>query len=177
MRTLIVLLLLSVAGPMHAQTWTFRFIAGTKSGELITCNAEIYYPDGAMAVRIYGEEMDLYFDQETLAVPRGKELGNVVLAFKSDIFLLSAQSAHLGEQPNTSSMYLTPLKSDYSKILDDLKRESMLSIVFPDGTKFGVGLKNSDRALAQVADCWLKNATGPAGRNPFAGTDRNNPFN
>jgi hypothetical protein len=166
-----------LALPVEAQTWTFEYSEAQSADQITSCNARVDYRDGAMIVRIYGEEMDFFFFQNTLSLPPDQKLGNVALVFKADTFVTVAYSSKGGGSTTTSSMFLTPSKSDYSKILDAMKKGDQFSLYFPDGSSFGVGLSNSNGALSAVADCWINKPTGPGGRNPFSGAEGNNPFN
>jgi hypothetical protein len=161
----------------NAQSWMFEYSVGETAEEITSCNARIDYRDGLMVTRIYGEQMDFFFAQTSLALPPGQVLGNVALVFKADTFVLSAASASSTEQSTVSAMFLTPEKKDYSPILDSMKRGESLTVVFPDTSSFEVSLSGSETALDQVGTCWTRNETGPAGRNPFNAAEGVNPFN
>src|SRR3989338_266461 len=179
LRPLVCVFLASVfsASTASAQSWEFEYAVGENADQITSCNARIDYRDGAMIARIYGEEMDFFFIQYSLALPVGQVLGSVALEFKADTFIVSAASAPRTVRATTPAMFLTPAKSDYKEVLDAMKRGEHLSVVFPDGSAFSIELVGTESALERVGECWKNQATGPAGRNPFNANDGVNPFN
>ena len=167
--------LLFVCSDAVAQTWTHEYSVGKTADEITSCNARINFSDGIVAVRIFGDEMDIFFYQNSLSVPSNEVLGNVALTFKSEVFVAEAFSGK-GDSVTTSAMFFTPAKADYEKILNAMRYGSEMLVVFPDSTSFGVRLDKSNKALADAATCWLSKPTGPAGKNPFLGSSGNNPF-
>lgn len=166
-------LLGSAAG---AQEWTHEYVVGVNADQITSCNAEIEFSDGLIALRIYGEEMDIFFSQFSISVPPATELGNVALSFKADTFVASAFSVS-SDEPSTSSMFFTPDKADYSNFLSGMRNGSILRITFPDSSFFDIPLDRSNEALEAAGECWQSKPTGPAGKNPFIGTTGRNPFN
>ncbi|MGV8988604.1 MAG: hypothetical protein ACOH2H_20260 [Cypionkella sp.] len=147
--------------------WTFAYVKGDDSTQITSCNAEIDFTDGLLLLRVYGEGMDFYFGQSTLAMPPDTELGNVAISFKDTSFVLGAFSSKSSSGETTASMYLHPEKADFKEILSRMRLADNLQVNFPDGSYYTIPLTGSAEALARVSDCWLKNPTGPAGHNPF----------
>jgi hypothetical protein len=164
------------AGPLQAQGWHFEYVLGKTADQITSCNATIYYRDGMIVVRIYGDVMDIFFYQNSLSVPSDKVLGSVVLSFKASNFLLTAGSSSTADGSKTSSMFLVPDKTDYSAILNAMRNGSVMSVVFPDGTSFDIDLSGSEIALGEASKCWMEKPTGPAGHDPFVGQAGNDPF-
>lgn len=161
-----------------AQSWEYEYVVGKDSTEITSCNARIAFSDGLVLARIYGEELDFYFGNVELSLPVLQKLGNVAFKFKSNVFVLSAESSN-GSEAVTSSMFLTPLKADYSSILSAIRVSDSMEVIFPDSTYYSVPLNNSDVALELASKCWTEKPTGPAGKNPFSGATGGgkNPFN
>lgn len=179
MRLLLALLAALAPVPAAAQsTWEFEYVTGQNADEITSCNASIWFTDGGLVTRIYGESLDFFFSVDELSLPADQELGTVTMEFKSQSFTLGAWSLS-SDTGTTTAMFLTPDKDDYSPILSAIRFASEMGITFPDGSGYSIPLYGSENALRQATECWTSNPTGPAGKNPFTGaggTDRN-PFN
>lgn len=173
--------------PAAAQSvWEFEYAEATSADEITSCNAAIWFNDGALVARIYGESLDFFFSVDELSLPQDEALGDVRLEFKSQTFLLGAWSVS-ADTPTTTAMFLTPQKDDYSPILSAIRFASEMGITFPDGSGYTIPLTGSEEALRLATDCWTSRPTGAGtdGRNPFSGAgtgggavgDDGNPFN
>ena len=184
MRLLLPLIVALAPLPAAAQsTWEFEYVTAQNADEITSCNAAIWFTDGGLVTRLYGEALDFFFTVDELSLPADQELGTVQLEFKSQSFTLGAWSVS-SETGTTTAMFLPPEEKDYSPILSAIRFASEMGITFPDGSGYAIPLTGSDNALRQASDCWASNPTGPGtgGKNPFTGAGGNggtdgNPFN
>ena len=167
---------LCICSTAQAQEWEFEYTKGDTANEITSCNARIEYRDSVLTARLYGEDLDFFFYKDTFAIPNNTPLGKVVFIFKDKPFVLDAYAIGPEGSDTTSSMFLTPQKSDFSGLLNSIRYGSNMGIIFPDGTNFEVSLVGSEKALASVAACWIDNPTGAAGVNPFKNSSGDNPF-
>ena len=58
-RVLLVVCLLGLPGYIEAQSsWEFSYVKGQEVGDINSCQAGIYYKDGAFIARLFSEELD-----------------------------------------------------------------------------------------------------------------------
>ena len=184
MRLLLAALAALAPLPAAAQSvWEFEYVEATAADEITSCNAAIWFNDGGLVTRIYGEALDFFFSADELSLPADTALGDVRLEFKSQTFTLGAWSVS-SDTGTTTAMFLTPEKEDYSPILSAIRFASDMGITFPDGTGYTIPLTGSEEALRQATECWTQRPTGESqgGRNPFTGAggtggEDRNPFN
>lgn len=159
-----------------AQVWKHEYSVGETAEQVTSCNARIDFSDALVVVRIFGDEMDVFFYQNSLLVPPSTELGNVAFSFKADTFVASAFSAS-SDSATTSAMFFSLPKSDYAGFLNAMRSGSQMQVAFPDGSYFDIQLNQSNQALEAAGACWQSKPTGPAGKNPFLDSSGRNPFN
>lgn len=166
--------------------WTSKYLKAEGAGQLSTCVASISYNDGYFMVRLHGEELDMIFYRDDFTLPYGESLGAVSLQIDGQEYLTVAFSGDRNQRSHHDSaqaMFLYPPRSDFTPLFNALKFGSSVSIVFPSGRSYEVGLAGSDRALSAASNCWSRNFTGPHSNNPFEKNDavpqssqKNNPF-
>ena len=181
-RVLLVVCLLGLPGYIEAQSsWEFSYVKGQEVGDINSCQAGIYYKDGAFIARLFSEELDFFFSQNDLALPTDDRLGVVEFAFKDQKFVLVAFSGRSsdGDAKSVNYMFLRPKKTDYAEILALLRYSTEFSMYFPGGTGNTVGLRGSNHAILRAGECWAQKETGKFGKNPFqnSGDSAVNPFN
>ena len=161
--------------------WEYEYSKADKAGQISSCNASIYFKDGAVIARIHGEWLDFFFQKSSFALPRSEELGKVAFVFKTQTFVLSAFSGSANDsgRNTVSHMFLTPAKNDYARILENMRLADSFGILFPDETSYSIPLRGSNQALEGASNCWSENVTGTLGENPFNGSQPSgeNPFN
>ena len=166
------------AAPALAE-WEHHYYPAEGEGEIAVCTAGIYYDDGPFVLRVYGRTVDFYLADDELSLPPEETLGTVVLAFRDTDFVLWADSGWQARGGHVDHMFLTPDDPDLAPLLEHLRAERMVEVVFPDGLGYSIDLTGSSAALEEAFACWGREITGSTARGPdAAGADGapGNPF-
>ena len=172
--------LATAAGPAAAE-WEYHFYPAEAGEEMAVCTAGIYYADGPFVLRVYESTVDFYLADDELSLPPDRMLGTVVLAFRDIDFVLEADSGYADHGGPVDHLFLTPGGRDVAPLLERLRSERAVEVVFPDGLGYTIDLTGSSAALREAFECWSREITGPlarhGGRNPFGdGAPAHDPF-
>ena len=165
--------------PLQARAWQFLNIEGKGAGTLNACAATKDYRDSFIAIRLYGDVIDMVFYHQDFALPYDKVLGPVGVGIDDAVYVAAASSFARDAsdtRATTSAIQMMFEPEKFGEIFNALRNGRTMNIVFPNGDSYTVPLVGSAKALNLASECWRAKQTGPDEKNPFLVPEQSNPF-
>ena len=163
-----------------SQSWESEYLKAERADQLNVCVARISFSNGFFSARLYGDNFDFLLRRDDFTLPYDAVLGVVTFNVDGQEYLALASTFERGDNDRNQTaqlMLLDVRAEDATPLFNALRLGTSLVLEFPNGSRYNIPLRSSDRALSAASNCWSRNATGPLENNPFSSDDDgSNPF-